>query len=189
MDTSSRRTVTRLLQNVSAGEPDALDALLPLVYSELRRRAANYLRRERPNHTLQATALVNEAYLRLVDQQHVRWQNRAHFFAIAAQAMRRILVDHARGRRRAKRDGVLVPLDDAEPLVDGRQVDLLALDEALETLAARDKQQSRIVELRYFGGLSIEETAEVLRVSTATVKRDWAMARAWLHQQLRVEGV
>jgi RNA polymerase sigma factor (TIGR02999 family) len=188
MDAPSRHTVTRLLQDVSAGQGDALDALLPLVYAEMRRRAASFLRRERRNHTLQATALVNEAYLRLVDQQQVRWQNRAHFFAIAAQAMRRILVDHARRRHRAKREGVIVPLDDVEPPAASRGVDLLALDEALDRLASRDRQQSRIVELRYFGGLSIEETAEVLGVSPATVKRDWAMARAWLHEQMRREG-
>ena len=183
MDTPSRHTVTRLLRGVRAGRHDAFGALLPLVYAELRRRAGNYMRHERDGHTLQPTALVHEAYLRLVNQQ-VRWQNRAHFFAIAAQAMRRILVDHARRHHRAKREGIHIPLDDIDLPAAVRDIDLLALDRALDQLARRDAQQSRIVELRYFGGLSIEETAKVLGISAATVKRDWTMARAWLHQQI-----
>jgi RNA polymerase sigma-70 factor, ECF subfamily len=184
---SSSHDVTQLLQRLSAGKQDALEELLPLVYRELRRLAGHYLRRERADHTLQPTALVHEAYLRLVDQRNVRWQNRAHFFGIAAQAMRRILVDHARTHGRVKRGGdqPKQPLDEATVAVGGRPVDLLALDEALTQLAARDERQSRVVELRYFGGLSVEETAEVLGVSPATVKREWSMARAWLYQQLR----
>jgi RNA polymerase sigma factor (TIGR02999 family) len=180
--------VTRLLAHVSAGDRQALERLFPLVYRELRRRAAGYLRRERPNHTLQPTALVNDAYMRLLEQQHVRWQNRSHFFAIAAQSMRRILVDHARRHRRAKRNGGLnVTLDSAELPVAEISIDLLALDEALERLASRDVQQARVVEMRFFGGLSVEEIAELLGCSVSTVKREWTMARVWLHQQLRRE--
>lgn len=186
MGLPSPKTVTRLLDELSGGRRDALDALLPLVYSELHRRAASYLHRERPEHTLQPTALVHEAYLRLVDQRNVQWQNRAHFFGIAAQAMRRILVDHARRHRRVKRGGGMnVSLDDADMPVSERPIDLLALDEALERLAHRDPQQARVVELRFFGGLSVEETADVLACSPSTVKREWAMARAWLHLQIQ----
>jgi RNA polymerase sigma factor (TIGR02999 family) len=185
METPSRHTVTRLLQDVSAGHRAAFGELLPLVYAELRLRAARHLRRERPDHTLQATALVNEAYLRLVDQHQVQWQSRAHFFAIAAQAMRRILVDHARRRHRAKRDALLIPLDHVDAPAAARSVDLVALDEALERLAGHDSRQAEIIQLRFFGGLSIEETAEVTGVSPATVKREWVMARAWLYEQLQ----
>jgi RNA polymerase sigma factor (TIGR02999 family) len=181
--------VTQLLSEYRGGKREALDRLLPIVYGELRSMAARYLRAERGDHTLQPTALVHEAYVRLVGQRDVDWQNRAHFFGVAAQIMRRLLVDHARTSRRRKRGGgdLKIPLEEAGELADGGvggDVDLVALDDALERLAALSPKQSRIVELRYFGGLSIEETAEVLGVSTMTVKRGWAMARAWLHREL-----
>jgi RNA polymerase sigma factor (TIGR02999 family) len=179
--------ITRMLQAWSGGNREALDQLLPLVYAELHRQAARYLRRERPNHTLQTSALINEAYLQLIDQRAVNWQNRAHFFAIAAQAMRRILVNYAKARHREKRGGAreVLPLE-AAALVSSakRGLDLVALDEAFTRLAALDEQQARIVELRYFSGLSIEETAAALAISTATVKRDWNLAKAWLLQEL-----
>jgi RNA polymerase sigma factor (TIGR02999 family) len=165
----------------------ALEKLMPLVYDELRRLANNYLRREPAGHTLQPTALVNEAYLKLVGQRKVNWQNRAHFFAISAKLMRRILVDHARQRQAAKRGGSeqqRLSITSAETLIQQPQIDLLALNEALDELAQMDPQQGRIVELKFFGGLSIEETAEVLSISHATVERDWKMARAWLRRQL-----
>ena len=182
--------VTRLLDELSAGKEHALDELLPLVYRELRRLAAGYLRRERQNHTLQPTALVNEAFLKLVEQRNVRWQNRAHFFGIAAQAMRRILVDHARTHGRVKRGGAgpRVTLDEAMIAAESRSIDLLALDEALQRLSAIDQRQTRVVELRFFGGLSVEETAEVLHLSPATIKREWSMAKAWLHTQLSAQA-
>ena len=178
--------VTRLLQQWSNGQEQALDRLVPHIHNELRKLAAGYLRRERPDHTLQPTALVNEAFLKLIDQRAVKWQNRAHFFGIAAQAMRRILVDHARTHAADKRGGGAqkVPLDEAHaigPMVD---VDLLALDEALTRLAAIDPQQSRIVELRFFGGLTMEEAAEVMRISPATIGREWRIAKAWLSAEL-----
>ena len=179
--------VTELLQNWGEGNVEALDELLPLVYEDLRRRAAGYLRRERPNHTLQTTALVNEAYLRLVDQRRVVWKNRGHFFAIASQAMRRILVDHAKGRRRGKRGGgaEVAQLDEAMLAVPGENnVDLVALDEALSRLAALDPQQERLVELRYFGGLSLDEAATALDISRATAAREWKLAKAWLFREL-----
>jgi RNA polymerase sigma factor (TIGR02999 family) len=178
--------VTQLLQRVSAGTGDALNDLLEVVHGELRRQAARYLRRERHNHTLQPTALVNEAFMKLVDQRNVQWQNRAHFFGVAAQAMRRIVIDHARARQRIKRGGVqhAVTLDEAMIAEESRSIDVLALDEALNRLARLDERQARIVELRYFAGLSVEETAEVTALSPATVKREWAMARAWLHAEL-----
>jgi RNA polymerase sigma factor (TIGR02999 family) len=184
---SSRSEVTRLLNQWTDGRQDALDRLLPQVYAELRRLASSYLRRERPNHTLQATALVHEAFLKLVDQRAVRWQNRAHFFGIAAQAMRRILVDHARAHAAGKRGAGErhVSLDDALLVTAAPDIDLLALDEVLTRLAAIDPQQSRIVELRYFGGLTMEETAEVMQISPATVGRDWTMAKAWLYAELK----
>ena len=168
------------------GDDGALGELLPLVYAELRRLAAGYLRRERPGHTLQPTALVNEAYLRLVDQTQVRWQNRAHFLGVAAQMMRRILVDHVRGQRAEKRGGEIqkLSLDENIDVSGERAADLVALDEALKRLAELDPQKSRIVELRFFGGLSVEETAEVLGVSAPTVKRQWRMAKAWLYGQV-----
>jgi RNA polymerase sigma factor (TIGR02999 family) len=161
---------------------------MPLVYVELRRQASGYLRRERSNHTLQPTALINEAYLKLIDQRDVKWQNRAHFFAIAAQAMRRILVDYARERKREKRGGAAenLPLDDALTVISKeKSVDLVALDEALNKLAKFDERQAKVVELRYFSGLSIDETAEVLTVSNVTIRRDWNMAKAWLHQEIK----
>lgn len=176
-----------MLQEWSGGKQEALDALLPFVYEELRRQASRYLRRERAGHTLQTTALIHEAYLKLIDQRTVNWQNRAHFFGIAAQAMRRILVDYARGRHRAKRGGIGedLPLEEAALVVsEERSVDLVVLDEALTRLAEFDERQARIVELRYFSGLSIEETAEVLRISPATVKSDWNVAKAWLRHEI-----
>lgn len=177
--------ITKLLVASRQGDEEALNKLLPLVYQELRRLAGHYLRRERPDHTLQPTALVHETYLRLIDQ-NVSWQNRAHFFGVAAQMMRRILVDHARSRLAAKRGsgGVKISLDDALNLSDERAGDFIALDEALERLAEFDQQKSKIVELRFFGGLSVEETAEVLGIGTATVTRQWKMAKAWLYQQV-----
>ena len=181
--------VTQLLIGWSNGDKAALDSLLPLVYEELRQQAARYLRRERVGHTLQTTALIHEAYLRLIDQKNVHWQNRAHFFGIAAQLMRRILVDHARTRTRAKRGGsnLRVSFNEANLLAASQDLDIVALDEALDRLAELDEQQSRVVELRFFSGLSVPETAEVLRISPATVKRDWSMAKAWLHRELSGE--
>lgn len=178
--------VTVLLDKLSGGQQNALEALMPVVYDELRRQAARYLRRERVNHTLQPTALVHEAFFKLVDQRNMRWQNRAHFFGIAAQAMRRILVDHARTHRRIKRGGpaVQVTLDDALLGDRGRSIDLMALDEALRRLAVEDARQAQVVELRFFGGLSVEETAEVMGLSPATIKREWSMAKASLYAEL-----
>jgi RNA polymerase sigma factor (TIGR02999 family) len=183
----SASDVTELLRLWSAGRKDALDQLVPKIYAELRRLASSYLRRERPDHTLQPTALVHEAFLKLVDQRAVKWQSRAHFFGIAAQAMRRILVDHARAHAAGKRgDGARhVSLDNALLLTDIPSIDILALEEALTRLAGLDPQQSRVVELRFFGGLTMEETAEVLQVSTATVGREWTMAKSWLFAELR----
>ena len=175
-----------MLLKWTEGDKQALEDLLPLVYDELRRLAKSYLQRERPGHTLQSTALVHEAYMRLVDQ-NVSWQSRAHFFGIAAQMMRRILVDHARGKNAAKRgDGaVQVTLDEGLVAANERDVNVLALDASLTKLAALDAQQGQIVELRFFAGLSIEETAEILKISPATVKRDWAMAKAWLYREMQ----
>jgi RNA polymerase sigma-70 factor, ECF subfamily len=180
--------ITEILQDWSDGNREALDELMPLVYQELHRQAARYLRRERQDHTLQTTALINEAYLKLVDQKCVKWQNRAHFFAIAAQAMRRILVDHARSKNREKRGGEFekVDIEDAAMVASGEgvSVDLIALDAALTKLAKMDEQKARIVELRYFSGLSVKETAEVMSVSTDTVERHWTMAKAWMLREL-----
>jgi len=179
--------VTQLLKDWNGGDQAALDRLMPLVYAELRRLANNYLRRERANHTLQPTALVNEAYMRLVDQRNAHWQNRAQFFGVAAQLMRRILVDHARLHQALKRGGSdqeRLSLTNVERVADKPDIDLLALHEALNELSEVDPQQSRIVELKFFGGLSIEETAEVLGIGHATVERDWKMARAWLRRKL-----
>ena len=190
MTEPSSRDITQMLIDWSNGDRAALDRLIPVVYAELRRQAARHLRRERQGHTLQTTDLIHETYLRLVDQREVRWQSRAHFFAVAAQLMRRILVDHARRRRRAKRGGPAARLPLEEALViaaEKSDVDLLALDEALERLAAVNARQSRIVELRYFSGLSIEETAEALGVSPTTVKDDWSVAKAWLYRELHHE--
>jgi len=178
--------VTNLLIELKNGNREAESRLMPLVYGELRRLAGLYMRGERPGHTLQATALVHEAYLRLVGYEDVDWQNRAHFFGVAANLMRRILVDHARAKQAKKRGGgdQKVSLDQAVLVRPEAPEQFLALDEALERLAKRDPRQARIVELRYFGGLSEEETAEVLQISVRTVKRDWSVARAWLYQQL-----
>jgi RNA polymerase sigma factor (TIGR02999 family) len=180
------KDVTQLLIDWNNGNRQALDELLPLVYDELRRVAARYLQRERPGHTLQGTALVHEAYLRLIDQTRVRWQNRAHFLGVAAQMIRRILVDHARAKQSAKRGGIAMKLslDESIEAPERREVDLGALDDALEDLGKIDPQQTRVVELRFFTGLSIEETAEALSISPATVKRDWVVARAWLFREL-----
>ena len=182
--------VTALLAKWSGGDKAALEELMPLVYGELKRLAGSYLRRERQDHTLQSAALVNEAYMRLVDQSQVRWQNKSHFFGIAAQMMRRILVDHARGHKAAKRGAgmELLELNEAVAQAQKQSIDLLGLDEALKTLEKMDAQQSRIIELRFFGGLSIEETAEVLKISPATVKRDFAAARAWLYRAVTTRG-
>lgn len=177
-----------MLREWSAGKREALDQLLPLVYDELHRQAARYLRRERSDHTLQTTALINEAYLKLIDQRNVQWQNRVHFFAIAAQAMRRILIDYAKTKHREKRGGTeaKLPLEEAALIaVDDQSVDLIVLDAALTRLAEIDEQKARIVELRYFSGLSVEETAEVLGVSKKTIERNWTMAKAWLHRELK----
>ncbi len=179
-------TVTQLLAQWTDGNARALDALYPLVYDELRRLARSYLRRERPGHTLQSTALVHEAYLRLVNQ-NASWQNRAHFFGIAAQMMRRILVDHARGHNAARRGEGACKVTFDERFAGGNQwnIDVLAVDEALTRLAHLDAQQSRIVELRFFAGLSVEDTSQILKISPATVKRDWAMAKAWLYREMQ----
>jgi RNA polymerase sigma factor (TIGR02999 family) len=176
--------MTQLLVAWGDGDRAALDRLMPLIYEELRRLAHQYMSRERPGHTLQTSELVNEAYLRLIDQRDVRWQNRAHFFGVAAQMMRRILVDYARRRHYAKRGGDArrVPLDEAMIVSEERAADVLALDDALKSLAEIDPRQSQIVELRFFGGLSIEETAAVLAVSPGTVMRDWTLAKAWLRR-------
>jgi len=188
MSSLSSQYITSKLRSWREGNEEALNELIPIVYDELHRQARRYIRRERPDNTLQTTALINEAYIKLIDQKDVRWKNRAHFFAIAAQVMRRILIDHARTKHRKKRGGydLKLPLDEAVLTADGDgSVDLIALDEALTGLATFDEQQARVVELRYFGGLSIDETAEALHVSHATVERDWHMAKAWLHHQLR----
>jgi RNA polymerase sigma factor (TIGR02999 family) len=177
--------VTGLLRQWSGGNQQALGKLLPVIYEELRRVAHQYLQRERYEQTLQTTALVHEAYLKLIDQRSVSWQNRSHFFAIAAQAMRRILIDNARKRSANKREGQKVPLDEVAIISNSRAEHLLALDEALQRLEQIDPQQSKVVELRYFGGLTIEETAEAMNLGAATVKREWAMARAWLYQELQ----
>jgi RNA polymerase sigma factor (TIGR02999 family) len=183
---SSTQSVSALLAQWQAGDEEALRVLVPRVYDELRRLAHRYMQRERPGHTLQSTALVHEAYVRLVKQDGYKFQNRAHFFAICAQLMRQILVEYARSRHAAKRNaGHMLTLNDSVALVKkSRSVDLVALDEALEGLAKLDPQQSRIVELRFFGGLSIEETSQVLGISPATVKRDWSTAKAWLHHEM-----
>ena len=184
--TESVDVVTRLLRAWRSGDLQARDDLVPLVYAELRRRAAAYLRRERPDHSLQPTALVNEAYLRLMAQHQVDWQNRAHFFSLAASMMRRILVDHARERQAAKRPaaGVRVTLDERLGAVQPREVDLLLLDQALTELADLDPRQAQVVELRYFGGLSEHEVAAVLSISRATVTREWQTARMWLAHRM-----
>ena len=186
MAKTSPHEVTQLLVDWSNGDQAALDRLMPLVDQELHRLAHHYMRQENAGHTLQTTALVNEAYLRLVEQNHMHWKNRTHFFALSAQLMRRILVDHARKRKYAKRGGDAhkVSLDEVMAVSPERGADLLALDDALERLAAIDARKSKVVEMRFFGGLSVEETAEALGVSPLTVKRDWKMAKAWLYNSL-----
>lgn len=185
--TPSRKDVTDLLIEWSEGNQEALNKLMPLVYDELRRLASRFLRNERTGHTLQTTALVHEAYLKLVDQKNTSWENRVQFFAAAAQVMRHILVDYARNRRAFKRGGnyCRLSLDEAIISSEEKNPDLLTLHEGLNNLAAIDTQQSRVVELRVFGGLTVEETAEALGISPRTVKREWSMAKAWLHKQIR----
>jgi RNA polymerase sigma-70 factor (ECF subfamily) len=178
--------VSLLLRAWSAGDRNALNRLTPIVYDELRRLARTYMRRERPGHSLQTTALVNEAYMRLVDYKHMRWQNRAHFFAVSAQLMRRILVDHARRHNLKRGRGrQFVPLDEVAMVGDDRVQDLGALDDAMKALEQLDARKARVVEMRFFGGLSVEEMAGVLKVSPITVKRDWRGAKAWLYRELK----
>jgi RNA polymerase sigma factor (TIGR02999 family) len=185
----SPQEVTQLLVDWGNGNQAALDQLIPLVYTELRQLARHYMRRERLGHTIQTTALIHEAYLRLVDQNQVRWENRAHFLGIAARLMRQILIEHARRRTRAKRGGGVgtISLDEAAIVSQARATELLTLDDALERLAAIDPRKSRVVELRFFGGLSTKEAAEVLNVAPNTVLRDWRMAKAWLHREISHE--
>jgi len=187
MTAPASKDVTELLVDWSNGDKEALNRLIPLVYDELHRLASRYLRRERPNHTLQTTALVHEAYLRLVRERNGNWQNRVQFFAVASQLMRHILVDYARRHNAVKRGGdcVKVSFDEAMIVSEEKSAALMALDDALSNLAAIDPEQSRVVELRVFGGLTVEETAEALGVSPRTVKREWSMAKAWLHRQIR----
>jgi len=187
---SSPHSVTQLLKAWSHGDQSARDQVMSLVYQELRRMAHRHMRKERPGHTLQTSALVHEAYVRLVDQTEVEWRNRAHFYGIAAQMMRRILVDHARSRQYAKRGGDARPvsLDEGAIVSEARTAEVIALDEALVSLAAVDQRKSQIVELRFFGGLSIEETAGVLAVSPGTVMRDWTLAKAWLRREMSATG-
>jgi len=184
--TPSPNEVTQLLLDWSNGNQAALDKLAPLVYEELHRLAHQHMKRERQDHTLQTSALVNEAYLRLINQRDVHWQNRAHFFSIASRLMRRILVDHARSHHYAKRGGgaVQVSLDEAALISQDRAAELIALDEALTSLAAIDERKCQVVEMRFFGGMSVEETAEMLNVSPITVKRDWSTAKAWLYREI-----
>ncbi len=182
--------ITQLLQDWRGGDRKALDALLPVVYKELQRLAHFQLRQERPGHTLQSAALVNEAYLRLIGLNPPQWESRTHFFAIAAQLMRQILVDYARRHRAGKRGGgeATVPLEDATMLSRGKAIDVVALDEALKALAHIDPRKAQVVELRFFGGLNFDETAEVLQLSAVTVSRDWSTARAWLHREMNRES-
>ena len=186
MQTPSPKEITRLLVAWGDGDQSALDKLVPLVQSELHRLAHHYMGRERPDHTLQTSALVNEAYIRLIDWKNVRWQNRAHFFGVSAQLMRRILVDFARERHYLKRGGgaLQVSLSEAAAFVTDKESDLVALDEALVELADIDRRKAQVVELRFFGGLSVKEAAEVLKVSEETVMRDWRLAKVWLLRQL-----
>jgi RNA polymerase sigma-70 factor (ECF subfamily) len=190
MPSRSPHQVTQLLLEWSNGSKAALDELIPLVDHELHRLAHHYLRQERPGHTLQTTALVNEAYLKLIDQKHVHWKSRAHFFALCSQLMRRILVDHARKRNYAKRGGGAnrITFEEALAVSNERHPDLIAVDEALDRLSAIDGRKSKVVEMRFFGGLSVKEIAEVLKVSPLTVKREWRMAKAWLYHTLNNEA-
>ena len=187
--TPSAKSITQLLIEWREGDETALNRLIPLVYEELRRLAHHYMRRERPGHSLQTTDLLNEAYLRLVDHRGMQWQNRAHFYAVAAQAMRRILVDHARSRGYVKRGGGKphLPLDEVADLAQEKAAEMIMLDDALSELAALDQRKSKIVELRYFGGMSVEETAEVLGISPITVMREWSTAKGWLLRALSPE--
>jgi len=187
MTAPASQEITQLLLAWSDGDQAALEKLTPLVYAELRRLAKGYMFGERPGHTLQTTALINEAYMRLIDWKNVRWQGRAHFFGVAAQVMRRILVDFARARHYAKRGGAAqqVSLDEAVTIHEDRSAELIALDEALKSLAEIDPRKSQVVELRFFGGLNAKETAEALKVSQRTVEREWNSARAWLYRELR----
>src|SRR5580658_2329196 len=187
----SESDITQLLRAWNGGDESALEKLMPIVYGELHRMARRYMAHESPGHTLQTSALVNEAYLRLVDSAHANWQNRVHFFAVSAQAMRRILVDWARSRQALKRGGDVRPiqLDDALAVTDDQRVDLVALDDALKTLAALDPRKSQVVELHFFGGLNLEETAAVMKVSSDTVLRDWKLAKSWLRCELSGESL
>lgn len=184
--TATQNDITRLLLAWNAGDSQALDELMPIVYAELRKLARSYMRRQRPDHTLQTTALVNEAYLRLIDSSRVNWQNRTHFFAISAQLMRRVLVDFARAKNSLKRGGerIQITLNEQIEAPAEKAMDLVALNDALDKLAKMSERQAKIVELRYFGGLNEEEIAECLDVSTRTVRRDWSIARAWLYREL-----
>jgi RNA polymerase sigma factor (TIGR02999 family) len=190
MTTISKQEITALLDDWGRGDRAALDKLTPLVYAELRRIARRQMSHEREGHTLQATALVNEAFIRISGQENFSWQNRAHFYAVCAQVMRHILIDHARANARDKRGGgaIHVSLDEAAVLAGGQETDFLALDDALRALEAFDPQKGRIVELRYFAGLTIEETAEVLQISPTTVRREWRRAKAWLYRALAEGG-
>jgi RNA polymerase sigma-70 factor (ECF subfamily) len=186
MDQLLAEQMTRLLVDWSNGDKSALDKLMPVVHNELRRLARRYMNRERKGHTLQTTALVNEVYLKLIDQRNVTWQNRAHFFAVAAKLMRRILVDYARSRQYAKREGDRhkIELEEAALVSKERGTELIAVDDALMSLEMIDARKAKVVELRFFGGLTIEETAEVLQTSPATIERDWTTARAWLYREI-----
>lgn len=185
MSSANQQDVTMLLREASAGAADAPGRLLELIYDDLRRLAGAYMKNERSDHTLQATALVHEAFIRLVDWENVTWQNRAHFFAVAAEVMRKILIDHARKRSANKRGGTKLALDDAVSYSDEKEFDILALEDALQSLERIDRRKAKIVELRFFGGLSIEETAHVLDVSITTVKREWTFSRAWFQRELK----
>ena len=185
----TQKQITDMLRDWGAGDSEVSEELIRIVYKELRRRARHHLQRERANHTLQTTALINETYIKLVEQRAIQWENRSQFFGVAAEIMRRILVDHAKNRHRQKRGGMAenLPLERALTIAapnDEKQIDVIALDEALNRLAMIDKQQVRIVELRYFSGLNVPDTAEILGISPATVKRDWAVAKAWLRREL-----
>jgi RNA polymerase sigma-70 factor (ECF subfamily) len=187
----NRQEISFLLEEWSSGNQSALDQLMPIIYDELRRLAHAYMKRERAGHTLQTTALVNEAYLKLVNQERAQWHNRKHFFAVSAQLMRRILVDRARTKNYQKRGGgeQTLSLDEALTIsADNQAAEIIALDEALKELSAFDERKSQVVELRYFGGLSVEETADVLKISPVTVRRDWATAKAWLYSRIKDEG-
>jgi len=186
MDSSKQKEITNLLGAVGAGEKNAPEKLLELVYDDLRRLAGAYMKNERSDHTLQPTALVHEAYLRLIEWENVTWQNRAQFFAVAAEVMRKVLIDHARQKSALKRSGgQKIELDDAVSFSDKKEFDLLALEEVLQSLEKFDARQAKIVELRFFGGLSIEETAYVMKVSETTVKREWTFAKAWFQRELK----